>query len=262
MDLGLKGRRALVMGASKGLGRAVADALAAEGVHIVISGRDQATLDKAAAELRGLGASSAIGVQADVAEAADMDRLVEAAQAAMGGVDILVLNHGGPPPGSAQDLTEAALTTWFRRIVLSPIQVANKVLPGMKAQKWGRILTVGSSGMQQPIAGLALSNVLRAGIVGWNKTLSAEVIKDGITCNIIAPGTISTDRIQELNGARAAKEGRSLEEISAERAAEIPAGRFGRPDEFGPMGAFLASEKASYITGMIIRADGGIVRHV
>jgi 3-oxoacyl-[acyl-carrier protein] reductase len=262
MDLGLKGRRALVMGASKGLGRSIADALAAEGAALVISGRDQATLDKAAGELKALGAAKAVGCPADVASAADMDRLCDFAVKELGGVDIVVLNHGGPPPGAAADLTEEALTTWFRRIVLSPIQVATKLLPAMRAQKWGRILTVGSSGMQQPIGHLALSNVLRAAIVGWNKTLSAEVIAEGVTCNIIAPGTIATDRIADLNGALAKKEGKSLDEVNAERAKAIPAQRFGQPEEFGPLGAFLCSDKAGYITGIIHRVDGGIVRHV
>ena len=136
MDLGLKGKRALVMGASKGLGRAIADSIAAEGAHLVISGRDQKSLDVAAAEMVALGAASAHGVPADVANAADMDRLADEAARLMGGVDIVVLNHGGPPPGSALEITEAQLIEWFPKIVLHPIRLAMRLLPGMRERKW------------------------------------------------------------------------------------------------------------------------------
>jgi 3-oxoacyl-[acyl-carrier protein] reductase len=262
MDLGLKGRRALVMGASKGLGRSVADALAAEGVALAISGREQATLDKAAAELTALGAPKAVGIPADVAEGAQMDAMVDAALAALGGIDIVVLNHGGPPPCTAADMTEADLVTWFQRIVVSPIRVANRVLPGMRAQKWGRILAVGSTGMVQPLPNLALSNTLRAAIVGWNKTLAAEVAGEGITCNILAPGAFNTDRTAQMLAGAAKKAGTTVEAMVAEREKGIPAGRYGEPPEFGPMGAFLASDKAAYTTGRIHIMDGGVVRCV
>jgi 3-oxoacyl-[acyl-carrier protein] reductase len=260
MDLALAGRRALVMGASKGLGRSIADSLAREGVSLVISGREQARLDAVAAELRGLGAPAATGIPADVANGEDMDRLAQGALAALGGVDILVLNHGGPPPGTALDLTEAALETWFRRIVLSPIRLANHLLPGMRERRFGRIITVGSTGMQSPIPNLALSNVLRAAMVGWNKTLASEVAGEGITCNILAPGAFATDRTRETAAAQAAKTGQTIEQIVAERSKTIPAGRYGQPDEYGPMAAFLASPHAAYLTGCIVRIDGGAVR--
>ncbi|MCX8133276.1 MAG: SDR family oxidoreductase [Roseococcus sp.] len=260
MDFGLKGRRALVMGASKGLGRSVAEALAAEGVHLVISGREQASLDAACAALRALGAASATGIPADVADGAQMDALAEGALAAMGGVDILVQNHGGPPPGPALEVTEEALSTWFQRIVLSPVRLTNALLPGMRAQKWGRIINVGSTGMLQPLPNMVLSNTLRASIMGWMKTLSAEVAHEGITCNIVAPGAIRTDRSLETAGSLAKRQGKTVEEVIAERSKTIPAGRYGLPGEYGPLVAFLCSQQAAYITGCVLRVDGGMVR--
>jgi 3-oxoacyl-[acyl-carrier protein] reductase len=260
MDLGLKGKRALVMGASKGLGRAIADSIAAEGAALVISGREQASLDAVAAELVAKGAAAAHGVPADIGSGADIDRLGEAALRLLGGVDILVLNHGGPPPGSALEITEAQLAEWFPKIVLHPIRLAMRLLPGMRERKYGRIITVGSTGMVQPIPNLALSNILRAGIVGWNKSLAGEVGADGVTCNIIAPGAILTGRQMETQGSIAKKRGISVEAVMQERAASIPAGRIGKTDDFGPMAAFLASERAGYITGSIIRVDGGMMR--
>ncbi|MDB5412042.1 MAG: family NAD(P)-dependent oxidoreductase [Rubritepida sp.] len=260
MDLGLKGKRALVMGASKGLGRSIADALAAEGAALVISGRSQASLDVACRELVSLGAASCVGIPADVAESAQMDILADGATKALGGVDIVILNHGGPPPGPALDVTEEAMITWFQRIVLSPMRVTNKLLPGMRAQKFGRIINVGSSGMLQPIPNLVLSNALRASVMGWLKTLSAEVAHEGITCNIVAPGAIRTDRSLETAEGLAKRQGKSVDEVMAERSKTIPAGRYGLPGEYGPLVAFLCSEQAAYITGSIMRTDGGMVR--
>jgi len=260
MDLGLKGRRALVMGGTKGLGRAIADSLAEEGAGIVISGRDQARLDEAAAALRAKGAASAVGIVADVAQGADMDRLAAAAIKAMGGVDILVLNHGGPPPCTASQITEPALFEWFQHIVASPIRITNALLPAMRERGWGRIIVVGSTGLQTPIPTLALSNTLRSAIWGWLTTLSGEVARDGVTMNILAPGTILTDRVTQTTTVRAQQRNISFDQALAEAAAEIPAGRLGTPDDYGPMGAFLASEKGGYITGSLIRVDGGRVR--
>jgi 3-oxoacyl-[acyl-carrier protein] reductase len=242
MNLGLKGKRALVMGASKGLGRSIADALAAEGAALVISGRDQASLDVAAKELVALGAASCIAI------------------AAMGGVDILIQNHGGPPPGPALEVTEALLTTWFQSIVLAPVRITNRVLPGMRERKYGRIINVGSTGMLQPLPNMVLSNTLRASIMGWMKTLSAEVAHEGITCNIVAPGAIRTDRSLETAGSLAKRQGKTVDEVIAERSKTIPAGRYGMPNEYGPLVAFLCSEQAAYITGSIMRTDGGMVR--
>jgi 3-oxoacyl-[acyl-carrier protein] reductase len=260
MDLGLKGKRALVMGGTKGLGRSIADSLAEEGAAVVISGRDQGRLDEAAAALKAKGAASAVGVVADVARGEDMDRLAAAAVKAMGGVDILVLNHGGPPPCTASQITEPALVEWFQHIVVSPLRITNALLPAMRERGWGRIIVVGSTGLQTPIPTLALSNTLRSAIWGWLKTLSGEVAKDGVTMNILAPGTILTDRVTQTTTVRAQQRNISFDDALAEAAAEIPAGRLGTPDDYGPMGAFLASEKGGYITGSLIRVDGGRIR--
>ncbi len=264
MNLGLRNRRALVMGGTKGLGRSIADALAEEGAVLTISGRDQGRLDEAAAALKTLGAVSASGVVADVASGEAMDRLADAAVAAMGGVDILVLNHGGPPQCIASEMTEADLVKWFQHIVVSPIRIANRLLPAMRERGWGRIIVVGSTGMQQPIPNLALSNTLRASIWAWLKTLSGEVAADGVTMNVLAPGTILTDRTRDSAAALARRKNISQDEALAERLAEaakqIPAGRVGMPEEYGPMGAFLASDRAAYITGSMIRVDGGRIR--
>ena len=260
MNLGLKGKRALVMGASKGLGRSIADALAAEGAALVISGRDQATLDVAARELVALGAASCMGIPADVSQGAQMDALADGAVAAMGGVDILIQNHGGPPPGPALEVTEELLSTWFQSIVLSPVRITNRLLPAMRAQKYGRIINVGSTGMLQPLPNMVLSNTLRASIMGWMKTLSSEVAHEGITCNIVAPGAIRTDRSLETAGSLAKRQGKSVDEVIAERSKTIPAGRYGMPNEYGPLVAFLCSDQAAYITGSIMRTDGGMVR--
>ena len=260
MDLGLKGRRALVMGGTKGLGRSIADSLAAEGAHLVISGRDQGRLDQAAAELKAKGAASASGFPGDVANPDDMNALYAAAVKAMGGVDILVLNHGGPPPCTATEMKEADLTKWFTSIVVSPLRMANLALPAMRAQKFGRIIVVGSTGMQHPIPYLALSNTLRASVWAWVKTMSGEVAEDGVTINVLAPGSILTDRTSETAAKNAAAKGITPEEVIKAGAKEIPAKRYGMPSEYGPMGAFLAGDTGSYVTGSMIRIDGGRVR--
>lgn len=260
MDLGLKGKRALVMGGSKGLGRSIADAIAAEGAVVTVSGRDQASLDTVAAELKALGAAAAYGIPADVGRGEEMDRLAEQAVAKMGGVDILVLNHGGPPLCTASEMKEEDLVKWFQNIVVSPIRITTKLMPAMRAQKWGRVIVVGSTGMQHPIPTLALSNTLRASIWAWLKTLSGEVAGDGVTMNVLAPGTIMTDRVTGSTTVRAKQLGVSFDEALALAAKEMPAKRLGTPKDYGPMGAFLAGDTGAYITGTMIRVDGGRVR--
>ncbi|MCS6854938.1 MAG: SDR family oxidoreductase [Elioraea sp.] len=262
MDLGLKGRRALVLGASRGLGRAIAEALAAEGAAVAVASRNREALAALAADLSARHGVPAHAIPADVADETRLDVLAEEATLRLGGVDILVLNHGGPPVGPALDLSLEALKEQFARMVVAPIRLAMRLLPGMRERRFGRILTVGSSGMVQPLPNMVLSNTLRGAIVGWNKTLAAEVAAEGITCNILAPGAIETDRLRETAGFEAKRTGASVEEVLARRAATIPAGRLGRPEEFGAVAAFLASDRAAYITGSIVRVDGGLIRCV
>jgi 3-oxoacyl-[acyl-carrier protein] reductase len=262
MDLGLKGRRALVMGASKGLGRAIAVALSAEGAAVTVASRDEAALKALAEGLAAKNGVPAFAIKADVANEAGMNALADEAVLRMGGVDVLILNHGGPPVGPALELSLDELKAQFAKMVIAPIRLAMRLLPAMRERRWGRIITVGSSGMVQPLPNMVLSNTLRAAIVGWNKTLSAEIAADGVTCNILAPGSILTDRSKDTAAARANKEGISLEEAMNRVAAGIPAKRYGTPEEFGAVAAFLASAKASYVTGSIIRVDGGNVRAI
>jgi 3-oxoacyl-[acyl-carrier protein] reductase len=257
MDLGLKRRRAVVTGASRGIGRAIASALAAEGADVIAAARN-------AEKLQGLVESVQPGTGTITAHVADMSREadIQGLAAELAKADILVFNTGGPPFGTASDITDAAWIGQFEAMFLSAIRLTRLALPGMRARKYGRIMLVVSSGVIQPIPNLALSNALRSGLVGWAKTLASEVAADGVTVNCLAPGRISTDRIVEFDQARAKREGTTEEQARKSSLVTIPAGRYGEADEFAAMAAFLASPKASYMTGGIIRIDGGMIRSV
>jgi 3-oxoacyl-[acyl-carrier protein] reductase len=248
VDLGLKGRVALVMGASRGLGRAIAAALAREGARVAIASRSAEKLDEAAAEIGD-------AAMPFVADASDLDRLGalpgEVAEA-LGPIEILVANAGGPPFGGALDHEPDDWETAYRSLVLAPRVLVGAVLPGMRERGWGRIVNVGSSSTREPIPGLNLSNAHRMAAVGFLKTLSREVAADGITVNTVATGRFGTERLADHAG--------SLE--AAEEAAkhEVPAGRLGHPDEYGDLVAFLCSNRAAYITGTVIPIDGGVLR--
>jgi len=260
MDLGLKGKRALVLSSSKGLGRGVAEALAWEGADVFMTARSADKLAEAADAINARGAGRAHQMVADLTR--DAERIIESAMAALGGVDILVANTGGPSARTALDVKPEEWTPQFEAMVVPVFRLAGLVLPGMRERKFGRILTIASSGVIQPIPNLAMSNALRSAIVGWSKTLSAEVAGDGITVNMILPGRIETDRLGELDRANAQRQNKSVDEISASAKAQIPAGRYGRVEEFADVVCFLASERASYVTGSMIRVDGGAVRNV
>ncbi len=250
MDLGIDGRVALVMGASKGLGRGIAEALAREGARVAITSRSRERLDAVVEETDG-------EVTAFVADAGDLDRLRELpaeVEAALGPIDILVANTGGPPPGGPLDNSLAEWEEAYRSLVLGVRVLIEGVLPGMRARGWGRIVNVGSNSTVEPIPSLAISNSLRQAAIGFLKTLSREVAADGITVNTVVTGKFATDRLAENEG--------SME--NAERSARetVPARRLGLPEEFGDLVAFLASERAAYVNGTAIPIDGGLLRSV
>ncbi len=253
MDLSLEGRRALVAGASRGLGAAIATALAAEGTKVVAVARNLERLNELAASAA---AGSITAHACDLTDAAAIENLTDV----LGQIDILVLNTGGPPPGPVAETPDALWKSQFESMFMSAVRLTRLALPGMRARGYGRIISVVSSGVIQPIPNLGISNAVRLAVVGWAKTLASEVAAHGVTVNCIAPGRISTNRIAELDRARSAREGISLEEVERQSRAAIPAGRNGEPAEFAAIAVFLASPRASYMTGGVIRVDGGMVR--
>jgi 3-oxoacyl-[acyl-carrier protein] reductase len=261
MDFGLKGKTALVLGGGGGLGRAIAKSFAAEGAKVAVAGVGATSIDATLAELQSIGGSS-LSLIWDLADLSVIDANIAKIESELGPVDILINNTGGPPPSTAAGQDPALWAKQFQAMVLSVIAITDRVLPGMKARGWGRILTSTSSGIIAPIANLAISNALRMSLVGWSKTLAREVAKDGITANIIVPGRIATARVATLDNARAKREGRSVEEVAAESAATIPVGRYGKPEEYADVVTFLASTRAAYITGSVIRVDGGMTTSV
>ena len=258
MDLGLQGKTALVLAGGGGLGRAIARALASEGANVAVAGVRADSIAATQAALASMGSKS-ISLLWDLADLSQIDGNVAKVERELGPVDILVNNTGGPPPTPASGQDPAVWSKQFQSMVLSVIATTDRVLPNMRARHWGRVITSTSSGVAAPIPNLAISNTLRLSLVGWSKTLAREVARDGITANIVAPGRIATGRIKFLDEAKAKREGRSVEEVEAENATTIPIGRLGKPEEYGDVVAFLASERAAYITGSIIRVDGGMI---
>lgn len=260
MDLGLKGKRALVLGASRGLGRGIARALAAEGCHLLVAARNGERLAQVAAQLRTQGVT--VEEQTvDLGDRASVGALIDTAKRG-GGVDILVGISGGPPPSGALGIPDEAWHQYFDSIVFGLAKLTEAMVEGMRARKWGRVLTVASSGVVQPIPTLGLANSLRAGLVAWSKTLAGEVAADGVTVNVLLPGRIATERVGELDEAAARRQGIDIEKVRSNSAATIPAGRYGTVEEFAAVAAFLASEKASYVTGSLMRVDGGLIRSI
>lgn len=261
MDLGIKGRTALVLGAGGGLGNAIAKSLAREGVKIAVGNRSVEGAERTVSEIRAAG-GEAIPVVWDLGDLSLIEHRVSEIENAFGGIDILVNNTGGPKPSPVAGQDAALWHESFQAMVLSVIALTDRVLPGMRERQWGRIITSTSSGVISPIPNLGLSNSLRASLVGWSKTLAREVGRDGITANIILPGRVATSRITFLDEQKAKREGRSVEDVAAESIAAIPVGRYGDPQEYGDTAAFLASKQAAYITGSVIRVDGGLIASI
>ena len=260
MDLGLTNKVALVAAGSRGLGRAVAEELAAEGASLVLCARDGRVLAEAAAAIADNSGAHVLAVPADVTVLDDINHVVEAGTERFGRIDILVTNACGPPEGRFDQLTREQWEQATRLTLFSAIELARQVLPGMRERRWGRILNITSIAVKQPVENLMLSNSLRAGLTGFARTLANEVAADGVTVNNILPGYTRTERLDELAQMMADKLGISAAEFRGKWEQEIPMRRLGEPREFAALAAFLVSERASYITGTSIQVDGGWIR--
>jgi 3-oxoacyl-[acyl-carrier protein] reductase len=261
MELGLSNRTALVFGGGGGLGGAIARALAAEGCKLAIADID-ADGAKATAEDIARGGGTAIAVQWDVGDIASIDGRVGTIEKEIGEIEILVNNTGGPPPTPVAGQAAESWERQFREMVLGVIKITDRLVPAMRRRGWGRVITSTSSGVIVPIPNLGMSNALRSSLVGWSKTLAAEVGEDNVTANILVPGRIATKRIAYLDEQRAIREKRSVEDVSRESTRSIPLRRYGQPQEYANAAVFLASDAASYITGSVVRVDGGMIASV
>jgi 3-oxoacyl-[acyl-carrier protein] reductase len=262
VDLGLAGKVAWVTGASSGLGRATAAALATEGAAVALSARRTAPLEQAASEIGGSARGRVVAVPLDVSDPAAVGDAHERVAQELGVVDVLVANAGGPPPGTFQSLGDDALQGAFALTLRSAWSLARAVVPGMRRRRAGSIVFLTSSSTKEVIEGLLLSNMMRAAVVGMAKTLSKELGPDGIRVLCVAPGRISTPRLESLDRAAAERAGTDVEDIRTANQSGIPLRRYGRPEEFGAVVAFLASERASYITGTSVVVDGGLLDSV
>ncbi len=262
MDLGIRGRVALITGGSAGLGYATAAALAREGARIALNGRDSARLDAAVLRLRAETGAEVAGFRGDVSVRNEAESVVRNAAAGLGPVEILLCNAAGPAPGPFLQHTPDDWQKALDLNLLSAVTLCREAVPSMRERRWGRILCIASIAAKQPQSGLMLSTAARAGLLGFAKTLADELAPDGITVNVLCPGLIATDRLRSLAEKRVAASGGTVESAMAENAASVPARRVGRPEEFGAVAAFLASELASYVTGTAFSVDGGLHRSI
>jgi 3-oxoacyl-[acyl-carrier protein] reductase len=260
MDLGLKGRVAIVAAASKGLGRAVAEEFAREGARVAICARTASTLEETAAQIQKSTGGEVFHQALDVTDSVAVGAFVAAVEARFGGVDICVTNSGGPPSKSFRDTKPEEWRAAVDQLLMSTVFFARETLPRMQKKKWGRLITITSSAVKQPVDGLLLSNSVRAAVTGLARTLANEYAADGITVNNVCPGFTRTARLDGLAATISARTGAKPDEVFANWEREIPAGRLGTPQEFAAVVAFLASERASYVTGTSIAVDGGLVR--
>lgn len=260
MDFGIKDRVALVAAASRGIGFAAARELAREGARVFLCSRDEARASEAAQKIHEETGANVAGIRADVTNAEESESFVNLALERAGRIDICVTNAGGPPAATFDETDLDMFRKAFEQNALSAIRLAKLILPGMRAQKWGRIVNITSVSAKQPIDGLLLSNTVRAGLTGWAKTVSNEVALDGVTVNNVAPGYTLTERQDELAAVRGKSLGKSKREIIETWAFQTPIRRMASPEEIAAAVAFLASERASYITGVTLQVDGGWVR--
>ena len=260
MNLGLKGKVALVAAASTGLGRAVAEELAAEGASLILCARGEKPLNATCDEIRESTGVEVLGVAGDLSVQSDIERIVKEGTKRFDQIDILVTNTGGPPAGRFETLSRDDWNNATQNLLMSVIELTKLVLPGMKERRWGRILNITSIAVKQPVENLMLSNSIRAAVTGFARTLANEVAEQGITVNNIMPGYTATERVNELAETLAESEGLNASDIRARWESEIPIRRLGNPTEFAALAAFLVSERASYITGSSIAVDGGWIR--
>jgi 3-oxoacyl-[acyl-carrier protein] reductase len=260
VELGLHGKVAFVAAASKGLGRAIAAELATEGASLALNARGRAALEKTRDEIVEGAGCEVIALPGDVANADEVEKMVSAALAHFGRIDILITNAGGPPSGAFETLSHEMWQAAVDTTLMSVVNLSRAVLPGMKERRWGRIINVTSITVKQPVHGLMLSNSLRSAVTGFARTLADEVAPFGITVNNILPGYTRTERVEQLSAATAARENISQQQAIGRWESEIPMGRLGEPREFAALAAFLASDRASYITAGSIAVDGGWIR--
>ena len=260
MDLGLKNKIALVAASSKGLGRGCAEAMAQEGAKVTICARDEKILDETRAEIVSTTGAEVLAIPADMTNAQDIQNVVQQTVRRFGGLQILVTNAGGPPAGYFPDFDDEQWQAAFNLSLMSAVRLIRAALPHLKAARWGRIINITSISVKEPIDNLVLSNSIRAAVHGLAKTLSSQVGRDGITVNNVMPGYTQTDRVNQLAAVRADQSGQTVEEVIAAMGNPVPVGRIGQPEEFGALVAFLASEKAGYISGASIPVDGGYIR--
>lgn len=259
MDVGLTGKRALVMASSQGLGLGIAEALATEGAHVLLTGCTEEHLESNTASINPRDGGCTNYVVAGLAEANCGAHLAQAAKYEIGGVDILINNAGGPPPGQIVDADLNIVRHYMEMMVMCMTEITHQFLPGMRNQKWRRVITIAYSGVIQPILNLGISNMLRSALVGWSKSLASVLRADGVTVNVLAPGRIQTSRFDDIDAAAAKRIGGSIEDARSASYKTIPLGRYGSLQEFGAVAAFLASLPASYFTGSIVRCDGGLI---
>lgn len=262
MDLGLKDKRALVLGSTLGIGRGIADILAQEGASVAICGRSADDAGKVAEEITDATGATVRSYGVDLSNKASVASLIDACGSDFNGVDILINNGGGPPPGGVADVTMETWEAQYRPLFLSQVEIANAFLPGMRDRGWGRILIVASSGTVQPIPHLGISNTLRVALTNWAKSLAGEIAADGVTVNTVLPGRIHTARVDRIDVNEAKTGNKDVEQVRAESRATIPANRYGTVQEFANVAAFLVSAPASYVTGTVTRVDGGFIRGV